>query len=304
MAENNSVSSLLDRPNSVAADDTQQFALSSIEYTEMKKLQEYILEIMIVVDEFCRKNNITYYLGEGTLLGAVRNKGFIPWDDDADIVMPREDYEKFLKLASQGLKDGYQLDSVDTNKNHWSVVSTVQITRKTEFEKAMFKNVALNCGPSIDIFPLDYVPNANSVNLRIRGKLIHIFRRALWLKSGIHSKTKYNTLKKRLVYYYPCKLIGAVSSIKSLHKKASRLMLKTFDADNKYLANFASLYSIRRETFDKDLFGEPVEVEFEGHKFYAPAQSDKVLEILYNNYMEMPPIEERRSKHHFNNFEE
>ena len=303
MSENNNISSLQDKQY-VTTEEGIQLALSPAEYEEMKKLQKYILEIMIVVDEFCRNNNITYYLGEGSLLGAVRHKGFVPWDDDADIVMPREDYERFLKLAADGLKDGYQLDCVDTNPKHWSIISTVQITRQTEFEKTMYNGAALYCGPCIDIFPLDYAPNADAFNLKIRSKCIRILRRALWIKSGVHTKSKYNTLKKKLFYYYPCKFICSVYSIQSLHKKLSRLMLKTNDSNNKYLVNFASLYTVNKETFDKNLFGKPVEIEFEGHKFYAPSQSEQILKIIYNDYTAMPPVEKRKSKHHFNNFVE
>lgn len=303
MKEINSVSTLQDKQYA-ATDDILQSSLTAEEYEEMKKLQKYILEIMIVVDEFCKNNNITYYLGEGTLLGAVRNRGFIPWDDDADIVMPRDDYERFLKLAANGLKDGYQLDCVETNPNHWSIVSTVQITRETEFEKTMYNGTALNCGPSIDVFPLDYVPNGVTLELKMRSKLIRILRRALWVKSGIHNKSKYKTIKKRLVYYYPSKFIGSVFSIKNLHTKLNKLMLKTNDTNCNYLVNFASLYDVNSETFSKSFFGEPVEIEFEGHKFYAPSESDRILKILYNDYMVLPPVENRKCKHHFSNFEE
>ncbi|MDE6111005.1 MAG: LicD family protein, partial [Eubacterium sp.] len=81
-------------------------------------------------------------------------------------------------------------------------------------------------------------------------------------------------------------------------------MLKTNDADCNYLVNFASLYDVNSETFSKDFFGEPVEIEFEGHKFYAPSEADKILRILYNDYMVLPPVEKRKCKHHFSNFKE
>lgn len=303
MKENTDISLPQEKQYTVT-DKGVQLALTGEKYEEMKKLQSYILEIMIVVDEFCRQHDITYYLGEGTLLGAVRDGGFIPWDDDADIVMPREDYEKFLKLAADGLKDGYQLDCLATNPKHWSIPSTVQITRQTEFEKEMFKDVALNCGPNIDIFPLDYSPNGFNRSLKIRSRIIRMLKRALWLKTGIHNKSKYKSRKRKFRQYYPSRIISAFSSVKGLHKTINRLMLKTNDTKNEYLVNFASLYNVRRETFKKEWFGTPVEIEFEGHQFYAPSNSDKVLETLYKDYMILPPVEKRKSKHHFNNFGE
>lgn len=303
MKENSDIS-LPELKQYAVTDKGVQLALTVEEYEEMQKLHSYILEIMVAVDEFCRENNITYYLGEGTLLGAVRDGGFIPWDDDADIVMPREDYEKFLELASKGLKDGYQLDCLATNPKHWSIPSTVQITRHTEFEKEMFRNIALNCGPNIDIFPLDYAPNGVDRDLKIRSKIIRTLKRTLWIKTGIHTKSKYQSIKRKLVYYYPCRLISALFSVKGLHRIINRLMLKTNDPENDYLVNFASLYHVSRETFKKEWYSTPAEVDFEGHKFYAPSDSDKVLKTLYRDYMTMPPAEKRKSKHHFNNFAE
>ncbi|MCM1285933.1 MAG: LicD family protein [Acetobacter sp.] len=300
--ENTDVSLPKDKQYAVT-DKGVQLALTVEEYDEMNKLHNYILEIMLAVDKFCRENNITYYLGEGTLLGAVRDGGFIPWDDDADIVMLREDYERFLELAADGLEDGYQLDCLATNPKHWSIPSTIQITRHTEFEKEMFRGIALNCGPNIDIFPLDYTPSDVNLDLRIRGKIIRTLKRSLWIKTGLHTKSKYKSLKRKFAYYYPCRLISAFSSIKSLHKAINKLMLKTSDAKNEYLINFASLYHVSKETFKKEWYGNPIEIEFEGHKFYAPSDSDKVLKTLYKDYMKMPPVEKRKSKHHFNNFE-
>lgn len=303
MNENNNIS-LTKEKQYVTAKNGIQLALTAEEYEEMNKLHNYIFEIMVVFDKFCRSNDIKYYLGEGTLLGAVREKGFIPWDDDADIVMIREDYEKFLKLAADGLGDGYQLDCLATNPNHWSIPSTVQITRHTEFEKEMFRGIALNCGPCIDIFPLDYAPDGVTSDLKLRSKIIRTLKRTLWIKSGIHKKDKYKSIKRKLRYYYPCRLISVFLSVSALHKVINRLMLKTNNTGNEYLVNFASLYYIDKETFKKDWFGTPAEIEFEGHKFYAPSDSDKVLKTLYGDYKKLPPIEKRKSKHHFNNFGE
>ena len=284
--------------------DGTQLALTADEYAKMQSLQKYILEILVDVDEFCRKNDITYYLGEGTLLGALRHKGFIFWDDDADILMPREDYEKFLSIAPEALKDKYSVDSFNTNPKHWSIPSMVQIKRETPFQKPLYSNVALSNGPNIDIFPLDYVESGYSKRLFIRATRIRALKRALWLKSGVHSRKNYKTLKRRVFYYYPCKLIAFFNSVSSLQKKINKLLLKTNDKNNGYLANFASLYLINKEVYPKEWYGTPSELEFEGHMFLAPSQPEEVAEKLYGNYMELPPLEKRRSKHHFSNFNE
>lgn len=295
-------SSLLQEKQYAATEDGVQLAMTANEYEEMKKLHSYILEILIDVDKFCRDNHITYYLGEGTLLGAVRHKGFIYWDDDADILMPREDYEKFLSVAPGALGDKYTVDSFQTNPRHWSIPSMVQMKRETRFKKPLFGSVALNNGPNVDIFPLDYVPTDYSKRLYIRSSVIRALKRALWIKSGIHSIKNYKTLKRRVLYYFPCKLISVFGSAASLKKKIQYLLLKTNNKSNGFLANFASLYSIKREVYPKEWYGLPIEIEFEGSRFFAPCEPDKVLKKLYGDYRQLPPFEKRRSKHHFSNF--
>ena len=284
--------------------DTVETSMSESEIEELRRLQDYIFEIMLEVDRLCRQEGLTYYLGEGSLLGAARHGGFIPWDDDADLLMPREDYEKFLAIAPEKLREGYELDCIYTNPQHWSIPSMVQLTRSTEFEKDMYRGIALNCGPNLDIFPLDYVPAQESFEIRLRAKLINIFKRTLWIKTGIHTGAKYRTLKRRLMYYYPCRLVGMFTTVEGLHRRINRLLTKSGGSENGYLANFASLYRITRETFPKEWFAQPCELEFCGHGFCAPSQYEKVLEKLYGDYMTLPPVENRRSKHHFNNFNE
>ena len=284
--------------------DNTPLAMTEKEYCEMQQLQQYILEILVDVDEFCRENGITYYLGEGTLLGALRHKGFIFWDDDADILMPREDYEKFLSIAPKALEEKYTVDSFKTNPKHWSIPSMVQMKKQTPFNKPKYEKVALNNGPNIDIFPLDYVKTDKQKKLIVRATRIRALKRALWLKSGVHDRSNYKTLKRRILYYYPCKLLAFFNSDKRLKSRINKLLLKTNDSSNGYLANFSSLYLIGREVCPKDWYGKPCELEFEGNMFLAPAQPEKVAKRLYGNYMELPPLEKRRSKHHFSNFNE
>ena len=284
--------------------DNTQLAMSEKEYAEMLSLQKYILGILVDVDAFCRENEITYYLGEGTLLGAVRHGGFIPWDDDADILMPRADYEEFIALAPEGLKEKYTIDSFETNELHWSIPSMVQLREKTPFSKPKYEKVALNNGPNIDIFPLDFVPSDSQKALIFRATKIRALKRALWLKSKVHTRANYKTLKRRLIYYYPCKIISFFNSAAMLKKKIKKLLLKTNDENCGYFANFASLYLIGREAYPKEWFGKPKKLRFEGFTFDAPAEAEKILERLYGDYMELPPLEKRRSKHHFGNFSE
>ncbi len=268
-------------------------------YVYMELLQGYVMEILLVVDKFCREHNLTYYLGEGTLLGALRHKGFIPWDDDADILMPRADYEKFLELAKTELPEGYQLDSVETNPNHWTIIAQVQMTRKVPYVKKRLEGIALNNGPSLDIFPMDFVPDNNSNELSKRGNKIRILRRVLWIKSGLHNRAWYKTLKRRIIYYYPLKFYGMFRSMKSLQKQVEKIMTETNDPNLGYMCVFSSLYYARREAFRKEYFGEPKYVEFEGHMLPIPSEPERILNRIYGEYMLMPPVSGRKSKHFF-----
>jgi len=276
-----------------------ELAMSKVDFLLMQLLQNYVLEILLMIDDFCRKHNITYYLGEGTLLGALRHKGYIPWDDDVDLLMPREDYNRFLELAKTELPQGYQIDSYQNNPKHSSLVTFVQMTRKVPYVKKRQEGISLNIGPGLDIFPLDFVPDDQSSKLKKRAQKINLLRRAIWIKSGLHTKEWYNTIERRLKLYYPHNLYGRFHSLINMHEEAVKLMTETNCSDYDYLACFSSLYTIDKEVFPNDYFGKPRFTDFEGHQFPIPAQAEKVLQRIYGNYMAYPPVEKRLSKHFF-----
>jgi len=132
----------------------------SISKSELKKIQNTLLEILIEVDRICRKNDIKYFLFAGTLLGAVRHKGFIPWDDDIDIAMPREDYEKFLQIVQKEPYSNYFLQNVITEIEAPFLFSKFRKDDTLLLEKAVM-NKNIHHGIFIDIFPLDKVWSEN-----------------------------------------------------------------------------------------------------------------------------------------------
>ena len=268
------------------------------DFEYMQVLHSYLLEILLAVDKFCQDNGITYYLGEGTLLGAIRHGGFVPWDDDVDILLPREDYDRFLKLAQKSFPDGFALDCFATNKNHYSIAK-IEMTKKLPLVKRRQQGILLHGGPAIDLFPIDYVPDVADNELGIRGTKIRLIRRTLWIKTGLHKRKVYRSLKRRLLIYYPLKFYGFFRTKAGMHKQLRDLMTKTNSLPHNYSTVFESLYYTRRETFKTEYFGTPRKVPFCGHLLPVPEKAEKILTRIYGDYMLMPPVNSRKSKHSF-----
>ncbi len=283
----------------VVLPDGTQLNMTAANYMYLQMLQNYVLEILEVIDAFCKEHNLTYYLGEGTLLGAIRHQGFIPWDDDIDLFMPREDYDKFFELAKDGLPEGYVVDTPETNPKHWTCFSHVETTRTVPYVKKRLQGIALFSGPAVDIMPMDYSVNDYSKELIKRGDKIQLLRRCMWIKSGLHKRTWYKTLKRRLSLYYPLKFYGMFRSFDSFHKEIYSLMTKTNGPESEYTTVFSSLYSTQKETFKRSLFGEPRYVPFAGMMAPVPQYAEKVLERVYGHFAGLPPVKTRKSKHHF-----
>ncbi len=246
-----------------------------------------------MVDKFCRENQIVYYLGEGTLLGAIRHHGFIPWDDDVDLLMTRENYDRFVRLAAIGLPEGYVLDCMETNAMHWTICAKVQITRQTKFVQKRVVGIGKATGPHIDIFPLDYLETPVNHSILRRAKKIDVLKNMLWLKTGYtHSISGY---KRKII-----KFLSFLFSVKRVHYMIDRNMRKGDKKDGrKYLANYGSLYPINCQVMRKEVYGKPLLTEFEGYMLPVPNNSDYVLTTIYGDYMKYPPYSMRLPKHSF-----
>lgn len=266
---------------------------NDIEYTQIKELQAYSLEILLAVDEFCKQNNITYYLGEGTLLGAIRHNGFIPWDDDIDILMPRQDYERFINLAQFLLPNNYYLDCMETNPNYWVIGAKVKLTKATKYEQTKVKKLSKYCGPYIDIFPLDYVPESSSFMQLFQGYKIKALRRTLFFKTrySINFNRKFN-----IILF----LFSKIVTVKFIHKRIKNNMTKYNNKDdNQYMISYASYYSAAKQTVHKSVYDNTRVHVFEGYEFPVPAKAECLLTAIYGDYIILPDESKRIIKHHF-----
>ncbi len=258
----------------------------------LRKLQLIELDILKEVDRICKKNKITYYLGEGSLLGAIRHNGFIPWDDDIDVIMMREEYEKFLKVAPKELKKQYSLQHSTTIKNYWSPYMKVRFLDTSFYRQSHIKHLTKDNGPDLDIFPIDNVPKLNSFKQKMQANEIKILRKAISYKLKVYKP-------KRLIHYI-IKYTFGLLSINKLHKMLDKTFKKYNNPNNKYAVNLASYYDYRRETSPKEWYGKPRMVRFEDKEFPVPSEAEKLLTLIYGDYMILPPVEKRVIKHHWN----
>lgn len=245
------------------------------------------LKLLIKFDKLCKKYNLRYSLAGGTLLGAVRHQGFISWDDDIDICMPRNDYmklqtifkniDKQFKLASDILGNIDEPFSKIINEK-FVVISD---NNNSELDKYLW----------IDIFPVDGLPDNKKICERIYFKC-DIYRSTLYL---IDSKLKCQKLNFKSFAKYFLKPLAKLYGKKRCVKELEKIALSNPYVTSKYVGAVTwGLYGAG-ERMLKSEFEKTVEVEFEGHKFPAFSCWDSYLRGLYGNYMELPPIEKRKT---------
>lgn len=252
----------------------------------LRKLHKQLLELLDEFVRICDKNNLDYFLCGGTLLGAVRHKGFIPWDDDMDVAMLRKDYEKFLKIAPVELKEKFIIDNYHTNKKCYLNFTKIR-NRNTLFVQDFQKDYDGEKGIWIDIFPLDYIEKLNFFQVT-KIKIVKLIRSIEHYKNNIFLGNNKIWLKKILTF-----LMKPIP-LTFLQRLQDNLMKgKTHDKEAKYITSIASTYDYKKETMEKDVYLPAKTLEFEGKEYKVPNKYKYYLEKIYGNYMELPPVEKR-----------
>lgn len=251
----------------------------------LKKVQETELSILKDVAAFCEEKNINYCITSGTLLGAVRHEGFIPWDDDIDISMPREDYEKFISYADDFL-DGYEIVSTKLNNQYPIAIAKVRKYGTTMKEPSM-AHLDINHGIWIDVFPLDKVKNIE--NLGKRSYKFNLLTTVINYKLGV-------SVPNKLTTKIFCILLS-VLGVSKLDKLRTKIMTSEEDTDAEFYTSFASNLGPQRLLFNKNIYFPLRKIKFEDEEFFAPAESEKWLESAYGDYMTLPPENERVNRH-------
>jgi len=257
----------------------------SIYVNELKEIQ---LDILSAVDEFCRNNNIRYTMSCGTLLGAVRHRGYIPWDDDIDTFMLREDYNQFIKLFPELYQGKYSLsciERVDVDR----VYASVYDTRTIKYEGNATKS---SVGIFIDVFPVDDVPDDNKEWLCYKRKL-YFFS---WLRNIKFLKWSDNRGGGKNIFLYICKLLIIPIPFKWILKHMNVYAQK--NNGKGYHMVYETCYGIGYERpFKKEYFDDIIDYPFEDRIFKGFKNADEYLTNTFGDYMQYPPEDERVSTH-------
>lgn len=250
-----------------------------ISFEDSKEIQ---LKMLDEIDEFCRINGIRYSLAFGTLLGAIRHQGFIPWDDDVDIMMP---YPDLLRFRNQFRSTNLEYYDVDNNKLHGFAFS--RVSKKNTYNKIGI--IAKGQGVCIDLLPIIGLPVDNE---------------AYFSKSRVLSKYLTYALlwSMRCVRYFPINTPPLLNYIGKKYRDCLIENSREYDLAKSFYVIATSWERHEFSTFDHDIFKETIRIKFEDREYSAISDWDYFLKTTYGNYMELPPVEQRHPYHSGNYF--
>jgi lipopolysaccharide cholinephosphotransferase len=262
---------------------------------EIKKAQQIELEIFGVFKTLCEENNLRYYAIGGTLIGAIRHKGFIPWDDDIDVGMPRSDYEKFLKICqNNSIPSEYYLSNHKTDPNWFFCLS--QFVDKQSVVDVYVNEIPRRCHMWVDVFPIDGLPSGKIPRF-FHVNYIMVLRFLIQL---CHVKTQVGSFGKRP--WYESLIISVfrhvkLSSFFNSEKLMSRLeyLLRKYPFENSLFSGNMLGRNRKKDVVPTRYFGESMNVPFENTLISVPANGDGYLKHIYGDYMKLPSKENQQS---------
>lgn len=252
----------------------------------IKETQEIELEILKKIHDYCKQWNLRYCMIYGTLLGAVRHKGFIPWDNDIDIGMPRPDYERLLEFAKEHPigENLYCVHYTNDEKYHYQVIRICD--SRTKVNPTYIREQPKRMGVWVDIFPFDGVDcSIRNLGTRFVLKLYQWLQRCD-IYNPASDPSRINRIAKTALHLlFPDKHNSHMAKIDYYATQ------KSYSS-----AEYVGIIIERRYVpIKRDNFENPIEMPFEKYSFYAPRDWEMYLSKTYGNYMELPPIEERKS---------
>lgn len=259
--------------------------------SELRKLQLCLTDMLLVFDEICRQEKLTYFLFGGSLLGAVRHQGFIPWDSDVDVAMPRADFERFRREASKKLPSHLELQAPETDPYFTALL--IRIRNMNTICDIDNKRGSRYVGAFIDIFPLDDASKEKSLKNNLQAKLVKGILKTLADRAGMNERES-KTIKQKCG-----DMFARVLSREQWVRLKEFIAQRQSNQSAEYFINLASHYDYHKQIFTKDKLLPPVEVLFEGHDFFAPKDYHYVLHKFYGeNYMQVPNPEDIDPEEH------
>lgn len=244
---------------------------------DIKDIQAKMLGIMLEIDRICKKYHLRYLLDGGTMLGAVRHRGFIPWDNDADVMMPRDDYEEFMKAAKDELRPPYIFQCMENTDGYPYNFGKVFDTQTT-YTESFTANAQISHGIYVDVFPMDYVDE----NYLKHAEMIAHYTMLRYYKLGLAHGAK--------------RIIARFIPLSFINKRATSHM-KYYGVRGKKVCKLCH-HGKNKPPIDLDLFNETVEVPYENTMLRVPAAYDSFLTGRYGDYMQLPPEKDRIPCHH------
>ena len=263
----------------------------------MNELQKALLEMLVWFHGFCKQHGLRYYMLGGTMLGAARHKGFIPWDDDIDVGMPRTDYERLEQILQREPSDRYVLETPRTEaRDYFYPFSKIYDTHTTLIENTRLK---IKRGIYLDIFPLDGIGASEEESKRnyrsIHWKYNLLLTRVTGIREG---RSKLKNLAVVIARLIPETILNNKRLLLGLEQDC-----KKYDFDSfLWVGNLVGAYNFK-ELVPKEYFGEPTLYEFEGQLLFGLQQANEYLTHVYGDWRRLPPKEKQASHHDFIEFD-
>ena len=249
------------------------------------------LELMILKEfiNICEENNLTYYMYAGSLLGTIRHQGFIPWDDDLDVIMFRDDFEKFKEIFIANNHDKIKLLSIETEKDYFHLLAKLML-KDTLFEEKWVNQVDFNIGINIDVFVLDDLSN-NEFKRNYQLKKAFLYNKLLIM--SIIRLDDLPFLTKLITHsgYYILNLLGIKP--KWLNKRCLNFLKNFQDENAEFVFDISATAEEYPQIFNKNEFKKVEKAKFEDIEVNVPVNYDEILKSLYGDYMQLPPEEDR-----------
>lgn len=260
---------------------------------KLEKVHNIQLEMALEVKRICQKHNIKYSIIAGTLLGAVRHKGFIPWDDDLDIGMLRAEYDRFIDICKHELKNEYFLQTWETDPGFALPIAKLR-KNGTRFVEKNSSDASLHSGIYIDIFPFDNVPS-NRIQQTLQDRSSYLLKRILLIRMNYKVWRDDELLKKSV--YKTLRIFSLLFTTNQIKRKLYKTMIAYNNRSSEKVITFGGAYGYKKESIKKGWLENLVEINFESERLSAPVNHVDYLTYFYGDFMTPPPENKRYNRH-------